>query len=205
MRAAEASGAFVYIAPEGEEVEFVDAPQQPEKGIDSLNEEVLITPSAPVMPVSMPVADAPEPLVPTPAAPPPAAVQPRIDRKMFDWDEDEAEDWGFQQTPQNELGAFVDLTHEVPADGGNPDHVTGVSQLIDLDKPEDLASPRLVLGMSPELATASSGYWEIDRWIIIYIIYLFSCPLFMLVIIMLPAPPFPLFFCIFPHPTYDAH
>lgn len=51
--------------------------------------------------------------------------------------------------PQNELGAFVDLTHEVPADGGNPDHVTGVSQLIDLDKPEDLASPRLVLGMSP--------------------------------------------------------
>ncbi|XP_063596464.1 coatomer subunit beta'-like isoform X2 [Penaeus indicus] len=74
MRAAEASGAFVYIPPEGEDVEFVDAPQQPEKGIDSLIEEVLIAPSAPVMPASSPVTVASEPLVPTPAAPPPAAV-----------------------------------------------------------------------------------------------------------------------------------
>lgn len=32
MRSAETSGAFVYIPPEGEDVEFVDAPQQPEKG-----------------------------------------------------------------------------------------------------------------------------------------------------------------------------
>lgn len=37
MRAAEAAGTFVYQPPEGEDQEFVDAPQQPETQGDELS------------------------------------------------------------------------------------------------------------------------------------------------------------------------
>ncbi|XP_042864924.1 coatomer subunit beta'-like isoform X2 [Penaeus japonicus] len=114
MRAAEASGAFVYVAPEGEDVEFVDAPQQPEKGIDSLCEEALIAPSAPIMHSSSPVAAASEPLMPTPAPPPAAVPAPDL------IDDDITKDVG--QELHGEVDAFSNPDED---DWGSSENITG--------------------------------------------------------------------------------
>ncbi|KAK3858973.1 hypothetical protein Pcinc_034864 [Petrolisthes cinctipes] len=79
MRAAEAAGIFVYVSPEGDDAEFVDAPQQPpQSGLQSLLDSESYLPSAPPDPAAATAASTipftPSPPSPQPPPPPAAAT-----------------------------------------------------------------------------------------------------------------------------------
>ncbi|XP_063871887.1 coatomer subunit beta'-like isoform X3 [Scylla paramamosain] len=97
MRAAEAAGSFVYQPPEGEDQEFVDAPQQPETTGASgmLKEETLFSmaasepvPAAASMPPTAPLSG--DLLIPTPAAAAPSDLVKEDEENLLPVKEDAA-------------------------------------------------------------------------------------------------------------------
>uniref|UniRef100_A0A0P4W5G6 Beta'-coat protein n=1 Tax=Scylla olivacea TaxID=85551 RepID=A0A0P4W5G6_SCYOL len=97
MRAAEAAGSFVYQPPEGEDQEFVDAPQQPETTGASgmLKEETLFSmaasepvPAAASVPPTAPLSG--DLLIPTPAAAAPSDLVKEDEENLLPVKEDAA-------------------------------------------------------------------------------------------------------------------
>ncbi|XP_064089389.1 coatomer subunit beta'-like isoform X3 [Macrobrachium nipponense] len=114
MRAAEAAGTFVYIPPEGEENQFVDAPSPTEALLQtqSLPGDELLLPSAPIDPVAaVPPDVSSEPLIASSSIPP-SSSSPVPDSMIGETGVKGFEDSGFKGFDEKEEPFFDDFMNK---------------------------------------------------------------------------------------------